>query len=211
MVTPAAAAQGRDNQQQGDPALHSRATKNSHEQDGPMPAPLNREVSTSLIQTAMAVDFQLLEHRVLEAPDPAEFGMRIVLHLGDPDDEFDETVEWGGLAFLYVLAALSFSDARGRGFSESEFEAGDEFEVGDLVSMLSFVRGELHVRADYVRGRRMKTDLTLRQDGTLILETIGRGQAPLRWIDRMLGKTPLAAVPGGASPGSESDGTDACP
>jgi len=164
-----------------------------------MPAPSNRKASTSLIETALAVDFQLVEQHVLEAPDPAEFGMRIVLHLGDPDDEFDETVEWGAFAFLYVLAALSFSDARSRGYSGHDFEEADEFEVFDLMSLLSFVRGELHLRANYVRGRRMKTDLTVRRGGTLILETIGRGQAPLRWIDRLRGKTPLAAVPGGGS------------
>ena len=58
----------------------------------------------------------------------------------------------------------------------------------------------------------MKTTIRVNQGGTLILQTIGRGQAPLRWLDRLQGKRTLSAVPsparapadGGDEPGIES-------
>ena len=53
---------------------------------------------------------------------------------------------------------------------------------------LRFVRGELHFDADYIRGRRIKTRIAVRANGTVMLETIGRGKAVLRWLERMRGK-----------------------
>jgi hypothetical protein len=168
-----------------------------------VPAPTSHELSQSFIETATLVEFQLIAQQLLESSDPGEFGMRVTLHLGDPDDEFDDTVEWGALAFMYVLAALSFSDARSRGLSGAEFEEGDQLAVTDFMPLLRYVGGELHFYADYVRGRRVKTSLSVQADGTLIMETVGRGKAPLRWIDRLLGKRPLAEVP---APGAALEG-----
>jgi len=50
------------------------------------------------------------------------------------------------------------------------------------------VRGELHFDADYIRGRRIKTRIAVCANGAVRLETIGRGKAALRWLERMRGK-----------------------
>jgi hypothetical protein len=52
---------------------------------------------------------------------------------------------------------------------------------------LRFVRGELHFDADYIRGRRIKTHVAVRANGTVKVETIGRGKAVLRCLDRIQG------------------------
>jgi hypothetical protein len=59
---------------------------------------------------------------------------------------------------------------------------------------LRFVRGELHFEADYIRGRRIKTRVAVRANGTVRLETIGRGKAALRWLEQMKGKEFLRVV-----------------
>ena len=68
------------------------------------------------------------------------------------------------------------------------FEEGDEFSVADLVDCLRYVSGELRFAADYVRGRCMKTDVTVRPDGTATLATRCRGEAATRWVGRLKGK-----------------------
>lgn len=60
--------------------------------------------------------------------------------------------------------------------------------LADFIERLRYVRGELHFDADYIRGRRVKTRVTVRANGTVALETIGRGKAALRWLERMQGK-----------------------
>jgi hypothetical protein len=59
---------------------------------------------------------------------------------------------------------------------------------------LRFVRGELHFDADYIRGRRIKTRVAVRANGTVRLETIGRGKAALRWLEQLKGKQFLRVV-----------------
>lgn len=56
------------------------------------------------------------------------------------------------------------------------------------------MRGELHFEADYIRGRRLKTRVAVRADGTVRLETTGRGKAVLRWLERMQGRQLLHVV-----------------
>jgi hypothetical protein len=41
----------------------------------------------------------------------------------------------------------------------------------------------------------MKTRITVRADGSFILEAMERGQAPLHWIERLQGKPRLRVVP----------------
>ncbi len=47
---------------------------------------------------------------------------------------------------------------------------------------------------DYIRGRRLKTSITVKADGAVILETVGRGKAALRWLDRMKGKKMISLI-----------------
>ena len=98
------------------------------------------------------------------------------------------------LGFLFAIGVLSFADARPRGLSEIEYVESDDFRVSDLVAGLKFQNGELHLDTDYLRGRRLKTRVVVRSDGTGTLETIGRGKAALRWIARLKGEKPLRAL-----------------
>jgi len=66
-----------------------------------------------------------------------------------------------------------------------EYEAKDEFKLADFIERLRLVQGELCLDADYIRGRRIKTRIAVRANGTVRLETIGRGKAVLRWLERM--------------------------
>jgi hypothetical protein len=153
-----------------------------------------------LLKTGLAVSFRIVSEEVLTAPDEAEFGMRLELKFVAEDDEQDEddvaeeTAEWGSLGFLFVLGALSFADAKPRNLSVADYSEKDNFGLADFVQGLRFLRGELHFDADYIRGRRIKTRVAVRTNGTVRLETIGRGKAALRWLEQMKGKQLLRVV-----------------
>jgi hypothetical protein len=106
-----------------------------------------------------------------------------------------EIAEWGAFGFLFAFAVLSFHEARPRGASEREFHPHDAFTVADFFECLSFSGGGLHLQADYLRGRRMKTTVMVRPDGTITLATSGRGRSAVRWLDQRQGKKWIAAVP----------------
>lgn len=94
------------------------------------------------------------------------------------------------------MATLSFADARPRGCSENEYDPDSEFTIADLFECLRYENGGLRFAADYVRGRCMKTDVIVRSSGRVTLSTRCRGQAALRWADRLKGKKMLEAVKG---------------
>jgi hypothetical protein len=71
----------------------------------------------------------------------------------------------------------------------------DEFQVDDFINCLHWEDGLLKFSADYVRGRRTKTDIALRPDGSGRLTTIGRGKAAIFWLERLKGKKSLQVVP----------------
>lgn len=117
--------------------------------------------------------------------------MRIEGRLGD---EENADVEWAAFGFVYVLGLLSFDAARPRGYSEADFEPGDEWTAADMQRHLRYERGRLVFEADYVRGRMMKTDVTVFPDGRFTLTTMNRGEAATRWVAKVQGKKILAAV-----------------
>jgi hypothetical protein len=159
-------------------------------------------IGYELTKTGLLVSFRIVEEEVLAAPDEAEFGMRLqvkfVAEEGEDDqDEADvaeEIAEWGAFGFIFVLGVLSFEDAKPRNLSSVDYREKDEFTVADFIERLRFVRGELHFDADYIRGRRIKTRVAVRANGTVRLETTGRGKAVLRWLERMQGKKLLQLV-----------------
>ena len=57
---------------------------------------------------------------------------------------------------------------------------------------------------DYVRGRMMKTDVTVFPDGRFTLTTTNRGEAASRWVTQIQGKKVLRPVP--AVGGKEEEG-----
>ena len=154
--------------------------------------------AAELIESGTLVEFRILDVRIRPSPDEAEFGVEIDLQLGTEEDgDFSNDVEWGSFGFLFVLGVLSFADARPRGMSGSEFREKDEFGLADVLRCPTFARGELHFSADYLRGRRMKTNVVVRADGTITLTTLGRGKSALHWLDRLQGKKTMRLIDGG--------------
>jgi hypothetical protein len=159
-------------------------------------------IGYELIKTGSLVSFRIVEEEVLPVLEEAEFGMRLHLKFvaeeGEDDQDEDEvaedTAEWGAFGFMFVLGVLSFAEARPRNVSSVDYHKKDEFTVADFIEGLRFVRGELHFDADYIRGRRIKTRIAVRANGTVRLETTGRGKAVLRWLERLQGKEPLQLV-----------------
>ncbi len=169
----------------------------------------DRIAGYKLLETGSLVNFDILETDIQPAPGGDETVVRIEMHLGevevlDSDGEEEaleyrsEDWEWGSLGFIFCLAVLSFHDARPRGVSGVDFEENDEFSVADLHDCLRYERGELRFRGDYIRGRSMKTDITVRPDGRATLETRNRGEAVTRWVQRLKGKKVLEVVQGKA-------------
>ena len=155
--------------------------------------------ATRLLESGALVGFRVLETNVQSSPDKESFTVCVELALGDDDEEDpSDLVEWGAFGFIFVLAVLSFADARPRGASELDYVEGDQFGVSDLMDGLSFAQGELHFSADYIRGRCVKTDIRLASNGRVTLKTWGRGKQALFWLDRVEGKAPLRVLTGGA-------------
>jgi len=156
----------------------------------------DRTAGFELLKSGTLVEFQISGTRIHEGPDPAEFGLDIELNFPVDPDSDENDLGWGAFGFLFVIGALSFADARPRESSMIEYIQNDEFQVGDFLQCLSWEDGKLKFSADYIRGRRMKTDLVLRPEGTGRLRTSGRGKAPLLWLERLKGKKLLQVVGG---------------
>ena len=92
------------------------------------------------------------------------------------------------------LGRCRLKRAKPREASALEYQEKDEFRLADFIEGLRFARGELHFDADYIRGRRIKTHIVLRSNGTCTIETVGRGKASLRWLERLKGKKLLQLV-----------------
>jgi hypothetical protein len=94
---------------------------------------------------------------------------------------------------------LSFQDARSRGYSAEEFDPDDYLTLDQFLEHLRYGRGgRLTWRGDYINGRRMKTDLEVRPDGSFSVDAHSRGHAPLKWIEILRGKDQsLKTVAGG--------------
>jgi hypothetical protein len=161
-----------------------------------------RMIGYDLLKTGTLVSFRVDKEEVLDAPtDGAEFGLRLHLKFipdeeeeASEDDVAEDTAEWGAFGFMFALGVLSFAEAKPRNLSELDYDENDEFKLADFIEGLRFVRGELHFDADYIRGRRIKTHIVVRSNGTVVLETIGRGKAALRWLDQLKGKKLMRLV-----------------
>lgn len=157
----------------------------------------DRTAGLKLIETGASVPFDIVETNIKEAPGGVFVEIELVL--GEIEEDGEDTWrtedhEWGGLGFMFCLAVLSFADARPRNASELDFASEDHFSVADLFDGLRYVRGELQYTGDYVRGRCLKTDITVRPNGTARLTTRCRGEAAVRWVQRLKGKKALELV-----------------
>lgn len=150
-----------------------------------------------LIEAGALVSFDVVETKVEETQSGV--WVQIDLALGEVEEDGEETWrsedhEQGGLGFMFCLATLSFADSRSRGISDTSFVQVDQLTVADFLQGLRYVGGELQYTADYIRGRCMKTDIVLRPDGTVRLTTRSRGDAAVRWVQRLKGKKVLERV-----------------
>ena len=119
--------------------------------------------------------FRVLDTHTGLSPDKENVFVRadLVFEVDDEDTDPSEIAEWAAFGFLFTLAALSFHDARPRGISERYFQSRDGFTVADFFECLTFGKRGLHLHVDYVRGRSMKTVVTIRPDGSVTLTTWG--------------------------------------
>ncbi len=150
-----------------------------------------------LLETGTLVEFRIVKQSIEAGPDDAEFAVRVDLVFNSEDDEgieAEDIAEWGAFGFMFALGVLSFADGRPRESSVIEYAEKDELGVSDFLERLRFRRGELHFYADYIRGRRLKTDVIVRKDGTATLQTFGRGKAAVRWLEKLQGKKMMQVV-----------------
>ena len=145
-------------------------------------------IEHDLIRTGTAVEFEIVETQVEPTVGHEDTHVRMVLRI--PEDD----VEMFSFGLIYTLGLLSFHDGRPRGVSGAWFEDDDEWTAADMLRGLTLRRGRLRWYADYVRGRCIKTTVEVSPDGTVLLETVNRGKAALRWVDRLKGKKYLQAV-----------------
>lgn len=163
-----------------------------------------RLAAYSLLETGASVAFTVVDERVEPSPGGDATNVRVELTLGDA--ECDTDVEWGALGFMFTLAVLSFADARPRGVSDMDYLERDEFGLVDFLPAVRFERGRLAYHADYIRGRSVKTSITVTADGRVTLETAGRGEAPLHWIRRLRGEKRLRGLPSRSAPAGVGPG-----
>jgi hypothetical protein len=94
----------------------------------------------------------------------------------------EESVATSALGLIYAFGLLSFGDALPAGLSRLDYRHQDEFTVVDFLEHLSYRLGRLHFYVDYLRGRLLKTMVDINQDGTVLLQTVNRGDLAKRWV-----------------------------
>ena len=74
----------------------------------------------SLLETGILVLFRVVDTHTEVSPDKENIFVRaeLVLEGDEQDTAPGEIVEWCAFGFLFILATLSFHDARPRGISE---------------------------------------------------------------------------------------------
>ena len=133
-------------------------------------------------------EVEILDTKVEPSIGNEDWHVRVTFRV---EEDLAETCAFG---LIYVLALLSFHDGRPRGVSGAWFEDDDQFTAADMLRHLRFERGRLLLDVNYLRGRCIKTTVEVASDGTVVVETVNRGQAATRWVDRIKGKKFLQSV-----------------
>lgn len=158
----------------------------------------NEPIELDLLRNGTCVELHTAEPVIipLSDADDVHVGERVRVHIeGRIGLQEDDDVEFSAFGLIYTFAALSFSDARPRGYSTFEYQSDDEWTAADMLRHLRFERGELRFYADYVRGRMLKTCVVVRKDGTFLLETMSRGETAMRWLAKLKGEEPTEEAP----------------
>jgi hypothetical protein len=133
-------------------------------------------------------DVEILETKIEPTVGNDDWHVRIWFRVEE------DLVESCAFGLIYVLTLFSFHDGRPRGVSGAWFEDNDHFVAADMLRHLTFEGGKLRLYIDYLRGRCIKTTVEVGSNGHVLLETLNRGQAATRWIDRLKGKKFLEVV-----------------
>ncbi len=153
-------------------------------------------IEHELLRNAVAAEVSVTSTEVR----PTSTGDRYVRIEGRLGEDESSDVEWAAVGFIYAIGVLSFAAARPRGVSGMHFEPQDQWTAADLLRHLRYERGRLVCETDYVRGRMMKTTVTVFPDGRFTLTTTNRGEAASRWVAQIQGKRLLHPVPSADEP-----------
>jgi hypothetical protein len=154
-----------------------------------------KNIAHKLIETGYLVPFKVIKQDIHIEQDGIDSYVTVALQMIDGEgNPCQYTVEWGAFGFIFVLAILSFEDARPRGMSSIDYQEDDSFTVDDLFDCLKFTYGELKFDADYIAGRCMKTRITINKDGLVSISTRHRGKSLIHWLERLQGKKKFELV-----------------
>ena len=121
--------------------------------DAPIPA------GYKLVQAGTLMTFDVLKTDIKPTVGDEDKIVDMELQLDE------DLVESCSLGFMFVLCLQSFHHGRPRGYSGDWFEDDDEFTVEDFLDNLRYWLGNLHIHLDYIRGRCLKTTITIEKDG----------------------------------------------
>lgn len=144
------------------------------------------EAGHKLLDGVVGMPITVTKSEVLELDE--SIAQRIELQIEEDD------VETASFGILLAIGVLSFADAAPRGYSHHDYVEDDSFTLGDFVTHLTFPYGTLSLSTDYLRGRMMKTDVTIHADGRIELVTRNRGEAASRWVMRLQGKRVIQGI-----------------
>ena len=149
---------------------------------------MSHSAASELLGRAVTQPLRVLSTEATEEPEFSAQRLRCKILRDDVGE--------GAIALIFAVAALSFNDARTRGASQIEYVERDEWTLDDLCQHLHFTGGALHLATDYVRGRMMKTEVTVWPNGIVEIQTVNRHQMASRWIGTLKGKKHLRLVAG---------------
>ena len=149
---------------------------------------MTESIAHELLARVVSLPIRILTTEATEAPDFSSQRLRCKILRDDVED--------GALALIFAVAVLSFHDARPRGTSHIDYVERDEWTLDDLCRHLHFSKGTLCLDADYVRGRMMKTRVTVWPTGVVEIQTTNRHQMASRWVETLKGKKHLRVVSG---------------
>lgn len=130
------------------------------------------------------------ERQVTLSVDGQELALSLTIGCEDP-----EAIELLAFPLLYTFANLSFCEARPMGTSEMVFSVEDSLSLPEFLQTLGYEQGCLTWYGDYIKGRRVKTELRILPIGELKVQTFGRGLGPDFWVRLIQGEKPLQVVP----------------
>lgn len=146
-------------------------------------------IEYQLVHDATLWDIDITSTEIAPTVGNEDFSVRIEMQVEE------DGVEHIAFPVIYTLAMLSFHDARPRGVSGQWFEDEDQLTAADMLRRLEYRSGKLHLYLDYLRGRCVKTTIEVDSDGRVLLQTVNRGQAATRWVEKLKGRKNLQAVP----------------